>query len=252
MRRKPSSPAVIALVVVGVIAYLAVGYLLLISPQRSKDAELKKQIAETESQIEQYRTLSAQAKAAAPIRVADLFRLEKAMPNEVDMAGIVLELSRIARDTGITFESITPQGPAAQEGFQMLPVTLVFDGNYFELSDFLYRLRSLVRVRTGRLAASGRLFVVESISFSESPKAFPRIQASVVVNTYVYGDAPTPGTPPTTSPPAPGATTTTPGQTTSTPASTTPTTTTPAPADPGTPPDAPPAGATAAPAGAGG
>jgi type IV pilus assembly protein PilO len=242
MKSKPSSPAVIALVVVGVLAYLAAGYLLLISPQRSKSGDLKKQIAQTETQINQYRTLSAQARAAAPIRVADLFRLEKAMPNEVDMAGIVLELSRIARETGISFESITPQGPAAQTGFQMLPVTLVFDGNYFELSDFLYRLRSLVRVRSGRLAATGRLFVVDSISFSESQKSFPRIQASVVVNTYVYGDQPLPGTPGAATTPPPAATT--PGQTTSTPGATEPTATT---ADPSTPP----AEAAAAPAAGG-
>jgi Tfp pilus assembly protein PilO len=239
MRQKPSSPAVIVLVVVGVLAYLALGYLLLISPQRAKSADLKKQIAETESKIDEYRTLSAQAKAAAPIRVADLFRLEKAMPNEVDMAGIVLELSRIARETGIEFESITPQGPLAQPGYQALPVTLVFDGNYFELSDFLYRLRSLVRVRTGRLAAGGRLFVVDSISFSESEKSFPRIQASVVVNAYIFGDAPPPGTPATTPPPA--AATTTTGETTST-GTTETTATTPAPQ-----PAAPPASASAAP-----
>lgn len=237
--RKPSSPAVIALVVVGVLVYLAAGYFFVIGPQRSKSSDLKKQISETESQIEQYRTLSAQAKAAAPIRAADLFRLEKAMPNEVDMAGIVLELSRLARESGISFESITPQGPAPQTGYQMLPVTLVFDGNYFELSDFLYRLRSLVRVRSGRLAATGRLFVVDSISFSESQKSFPRIQASVVVNTYVYGDQPLPGQPGATPPPAetaPGATT--PGATDST-------ETTPAPAE------APPTGASAAPAAGG-
>ena len=238
MRQKPSSPAVIVLVVVGVLAYLAVGYLLLISPQRAKSAELKKQIAETERKTDEYRTLSAQAKAAAPIRVADLFRLEKAMPNEVDMAGIVLELSRIARETGITFESITPQGPSAQQGYQMLPVTLVFDGNYFELSDFLYRLRSLVRVRTGRLAASGRLFVVDSINFSESDLSFPRIQASVVVNAYVFGDAPPPGTAPAaTPPPAAAPTATTEGQTSTGTTETGPATT-----------DTPPAGASAAPA----
>jgi Tfp pilus assembly protein PilO len=228
--KKPSSPAVIALVVVGVLAYLAAGYFLLISPQRSKSADLKKQISQTESQIDQYRALSAQAKAAAPIRVADLYRLEKAMPNEVDMAGIVLELSRIARETGISFESITPQGPATQTGFQMLPVTLVFDGNYFELSDFLYRLRSLVRVRSGRLAATGRLFVVDSISFSESQKSFPRIQASVVVQTFIYGDQPLPGTPGAAAAPPPAATT--PGQTATTETSTTPAATPPAEAAP--------------------
>jgi Tfp pilus assembly protein PilO len=238
MKNKPTRPAIIVLVVVGLIAYLALGYLLLISPQRSKSSDLKKQVATTEAQIDQYRTLSAQAKAAAPIRVADLFRLEKAMPDEVDMAGIVLELSRIAGDTGISFESITPQGVVTAPGYQVLPVSLVFDGNYFELSDFLYRLRSLVRVRTGRLATSGRLFVVDSISFAESEKSFPRIQASLIVNAYVYGDAPVPGAP------------TTPAPATTTPAATTPgatSTTTTAPAQ--TTPETPPAGATAAPGG---
>jgi hypothetical protein len=245
MKSKPSSPALIALIVVGVIAYLAVGYLLVISPQRAKGADLKKQIAQTESQIAQYRALSAQARATASIRVADLFRLEKAMPNDVDMAGIVLELSRIARDTGITFESISPQPPVLQTGYHTLPVTLVFDGNYFELSDFLYRLRTLVRVRSGRLAASGRLFSVESIGFSESVRSFPRIQASLVVNAYVYGDTPLPGMPgaATTPPPAStGQTATTTTQTTTTPAVTT------QPTPPATPP---PPGASAAPASTG-
>ena len=236
MKKKPSRPAVIVLVVVGLIAYLALGYLLVISPQRSKGSDLSKQVAETEAQINQYRTLSAQAKAAAPIRVADLFRLEKAMPNEVDMAGIVLELSRIAGDTGITFESITPQGVVAAPGYQVLPVSLIFDGNYFELSDFLYRLRSLVRVRTGRLASTGRLFIVDAISFAESEKSFPRIQAALVVNAYVYGDAPVPGAaPPAAAPATTTASTSTLGET--------PTTTT------ATTPDTPPAGATAAPGG---
>lgn len=235
MKKKPTRPAIIVLLVVGLIAYLALGYLLLISPQRSKGSDLSKQVADTEAQINQYRTLSAQAKAAAPIRVADLFRLEKAMPNEVDMAGIVLELSRIAGDTGITFESITPQGVVAAPGYQVLPVTLVFDGNYFELSDFLYRLRSLVRVRTGRLASTGRLFIVDAISFSESEKSFPRIQAALVVNAYVYGDAPVPGavTPPAAAPATTTASTSTLGETTTTTTATT--------------PDTPPAGATAAP-----
>jgi Tfp pilus assembly protein PilO len=235
MKNKPSRPAIIVLVVVGLIAYLALGYLLLISPQRSKGSDLKKQVADTEAQIDQYRTLSAQAKAAAPIRVADLFRLEKAMPNEVDMAGIVLELSRIAGDSGITFESITPQGVVAAPGYQVLPVALIFDGNYFELSDFLYRLRSLVRVRSGRLASSGRLFIVDAISFSESEKSFPRIQATLVVNAYVYGDAPAPGAAPAAAPATTTASTSTLGEA--------PTTTT------ATTPDTPPAGATAAPGG---
>jgi type IV pilus assembly protein PilO len=239
MKRKPSRGAMIAMIVVGVLVYAAAGYLLVISPQRSKSSDLQKQVEQTQEQIDQYRLQARQAANTPPIRVADLFRLEKAMPNEVDMAGIVLELSRIARDTGITFESITPQGATPGTGFQVLPVTLAFDGNYFELSDFLYRLRSLVRVNSGRLDSRGRLFVVDSISFSESEQSFPRIQASLVVHAYVYGDAATPGAPATAAPP---------GQTGTTGTETTGTTTTPA-ADPNTPPEAPAPGAQAAPGG---
>lgn len=233
MRRKPSQPAVIVLIAVGVLAYGALGYFVIVSPQRAKAAELKQQIGETSDRITQYRLLNQQAASTPPIRIADLFRLEKAMPNEVDMAGIILELSRIARDSGIKFESITPQGATAGTGYQILPVSLIFDGNYFELSDFLYRLRSLVRVRSGHLSASGRLFVVESISFGESERAFPRIQATLTVQAFVYGDAAVPaaGAPAPPPPPAPGSETT--------PTTTQPTTTPPAPATP-------PAGATAA------
>jgi type IV pilus assembly protein PilO len=245
MKRRPSRTAVIVLVVVGVLAYAAAGYFFVVSPQRSKAADLKQQIQATEDQIQQYKLLSQQAATTPPIRVADLFRLEKAMPNEVDMAGIVLELSRIAHDTGITFESITPQGATAGTGYQVLPVTLVFDGNYFELSDFLYRLRSLVRVRSGHLSANGRLFVVDSISFGESEKAFPRIQATLTVQAFVFGDTPIGTAPVPPPPPPPGAGTTGTGttQTTTTGTTTAPgTTTTPEPP----PPDVPPAGASAA------
>ena len=211
--RRPTNPVVVIGIVVGLLVYALAGYFLLISPQRGKAADLKKETAATEEQIQQYRTLAAQAKATPPIRVAELFRLTKAMPDEVDMAGVLLELSRVARETGIEFDSITPQGPAVLTGYTSVPITLEFDGNYYELSDFLFRLRNLVRV-------------VESISFNESPKTFPRIKASLTVRAFVYGDATTTAT----APPA------------AAPAATTPT-------DPAAPPspDVPPEGASAAP-----
>ena len=237
MKTKPSA-ALIAGIVAGILVYGAVGYFLLVSPQNSKAAQLKKETAATEQQIAQYRALAAQAKATPPIRVAELFRLTKAMPDTIDMSGVILELSQVARESGIEFTSITPQGPAAASGYSSIPLTLEFDGNYYELSDFLFRLRNLVRVRAGRLDAQGRLFLVDSISFSESTKAFPRIKASLSVHAFVFGDA-TAGAAPAATPPT-GATTTGTGTTTTTPA-----TTTTAPANPATPP----AGASAAGAG---
>jgi Tfp pilus assembly protein PilO len=229
--RRPTNPVVIVGIVVGLLVYGLAGYFLLISPQRGKAADLKKETAVAEEQIQQYRTLAAQARATPPIRVAELFRLTKAMPDDVDMAGVLLELSRVARETGIEFASITPQGAAVLSGYTSIPITLEFDGNYYELSDFLFRIRSLVRVQSGTLDARGRLFVVESIGFNESERTFPRIKASLTVRAFVYGDAT--ATAPVAAPPAAPGTTPAPG-------STTPTETPPS-------PNVPPEGASAAP-----
>jgi Tfp pilus assembly protein PilO len=194
-------PAAIAIVVVTLLVVSAAGYFLLISPQRSKSAELAEEAQQIQTQIQTLRIANTQARKVEPIRVADLFRVSKAMPDTDDMPGMILELNRIARETGIRFESITPQEGADAGGYLRRPIDLVFDGNFYELSDFLFRLRSLVRVRAGQLEATGRLFTVSSLNFVESEKGFPRIKATLNVSAYVYG---TGAAAPTTTQPAPG------------------------------------------------
>jgi Tfp pilus assembly protein PilO len=180
-------PAAIALVIVALLVVSVAGYFLLISPQRSKSAELAKEAETLDAQIAAARAALKEANEAEPIRVADLLRVSKAMPGTDDMPGVLLELNRIARETGIRFESITPQEPADAGGYLRQPIDLVFDGNFYELSDFLFRLRSLVRVRGGELEATGRLFTVNSLNFVESERAFPQIKATLNVNAFIYG-----------------------------------------------------------------
>ena len=58
--------------------------------------------------------------------------------------------------------------------YPSVPIDVTFDGSFYALSDFLFRLRTLVSVRRGELHAAGRLFSVESSSTSRRPKrAFP-------------------------------------------------------------------------------
>ena len=193
-------PAAMAIVIGALLVVTLLGYFVLISPQRSKSADLAQEAQAIEAQIQALRIANAQVRNVEPIRVADLFRVSKAMPNTDDMPSVLLELNRIARETGIRFESITPQDAADAGGYLRRPIDLVFDGNFYELSDFLYRLRSLVRVRGGQLEATGRLFTVNSLSFAESERDFPRIKATLNISAYVYGTgvaAPvTPATPP--------------------------------------------------------
>lgn len=198
-------PAALAIVIVILLFVTAAGYFLLISPQRSKSAELAQEADAIEAQIQALRIANAQVRNVEPIRVADLFRVSKAMPSTDDMPGVLLELNRIARETGIRFESITPHEPADAGGYQRRPIDLVFDGNFYELSDFLYRLRSLVRVRGGQLEATGRLFTVNSLNFAESERKFPRIKATLNISAYVYGTGAPAPVQPATPPAQPGA-----------------------------------------------
>jgi hypothetical protein len=81
----------------------------------------------------------------------------------------------------------------------VLPIALKFEGNYYDLTDFLFRLRNLVAVRDGRLAARGRLFTLDQLDFHEGPGGFPQIEAALTVAAYVYGAPPaTPSAPGTT------------------------------------------------------
>ncbi|MEO8289473.1 MAG: type 4a pilus biogenesis protein PilO [Gaiellaceae bacterium] len=172
-----------------------VGYMVLVRPKQSQAAALEEQIAELDAKVTAARLASRPQKAATSIKVADIFQVTKAMPDSSDMPGIILDLNSVADATGIAFLSIQPGGPAAKTGYAAIPITLTFEGNYYDLTDFLFRLRNLVTVRHGRLAASGRLFTLDSLNLHEGKAGFPQITADLTVSAYVYGAPTVPGAP---------------------------------------------------------
>ena len=205
-------------VVVGlvILAYAAAGYFFVVSPKKSEATRLTEEIATTQVELTEALAATAAQDDTQPIAVADIFRLSTAMPSAPDMPGILLELSRIADETGIRFKSITPQSGLPVGAYQVVPIDVAFDGTFYALSDFLFRLRTLVTVRRGELHAAGRLFSVASVDFSEADKGFPLLAANLKLNAYVYGSdttgtavPPTAETPATTTegaevPPPPG------------------------------------------------
>jgi hypothetical protein len=209
VKRSVPQGVVIALIVAGFLLVAGGGYFFLVKPQRAEASKLSAQIDETRAQIVAARALTVQSKHPQ-IRVADLFRLTKAMPDQTDMAGIILQLNQVAQDTGITFDEIAPAATGIPiSGYVAYPITLDFEGNFYELSDFLYRLRNLVDVRHGALDATGRLFAIDSIDFAQGAKGFPQITAHIVVDAFVFGS----GTVSTVAAPPPPAATGTTGAT---------------------------------------
>jgi len=235
-KRKLSTP-VAAAIGVGVTLVVALaGWFLLVSPQRGRAAEYDAEIVKVDAEIVAARAAAQQADDTEPIKVADLFRLTKAMPSDNDIAGVLLELSRVAGETGIVFEQIAPAATVNTGTFRTQPIELVFTGNFYSLSDFLYRMRNLVSVQGGQLLATGRLFSVDKIQFVEAETHFPNIKAILSVSAYLYGTSPVAGAAPASvAPTETGATTPTDASATT---PTDATATTPAPA-PATPPETP-------------
>ncbi len=235
--RKTLNPTVqIVIAIVGALVLGAAGYFLLIRPEGSKLKQIKAQESDAQQTLAAYTQKVAAARSAPKIRIADVYRLAKAMPSQPDMPDVLLELSQLARDSGIEFTSISPQPEVAIGSFSVLPISVTFDGTFYDLADLLYRLRSLVEVHAGALDATGRLFSVDSLTFGQSPQqSFPHIQATLVIDAYVYGAS---GAAPATA--APPATPTTTGTETSSTTTTSSTSTTAA-----TPSTTPPANVSA-------
>jgi type IV pilus assembly protein PilO len=216
---------VLLVIAIALVIVAAVGYFALIRPKHGEAGRLTTEIAELDHKVTEAR-LAQRARAQAPaIRVAELFDLSKAMPNKEDMPGVILELNSVAASAGIRFIAIAPQGTISKVGYKVQPIQLTFHGNYFGLSDFLFRLRNLVTVRDGVLRASGRLFTLDNIDFHQSPiDKFPQVEAVMVVSAYVFDPSAVPACTAGAPPPAPtttGATTTTPAATTTAPTTTT-------------------------------
>jgi Tfp pilus assembly protein PilO len=186
-RKRFPMPAQIAAVVVALVLVAVAAYLMLVVPKKNQLRDAKAQALDLEQQVSEGRSAAATATAQSKIKVADAFRLTKAMPDSADVGEIILELNALADQAGIRFDSIRPGNATAQSGYQVLPIEVVFQGSFWELSDFLGRLRSLVLVHNQELEASGRLFTVDKLSFTQGDDGFPQISADLTIDAYVYG-----------------------------------------------------------------
>jgi Tfp pilus assembly protein PilO len=190
---KLPTPAKLGLLAAGVLLALIAGWFLVISPKRSDVSTLKQQIDDTQTQIAVAHGVRTPSQPA--IRVADLFKLSRAMPNTADIPGVLLQISHVAEETGVTFQAITPHDPVSLGAYERIDIDLTFEGRFYDLSDFLYRLRNLVDVHQGVLNATGRLFSVDSISLDQGEQSFPQVKASLTVSAYVFGDGTAPPVP---------------------------------------------------------
>lgn len=188
----------IGLVAAGGLLVLVAAWLLLVAPQRSKADELAAQVSASQAELTKRRLALVRPSAGVTVKPSDLYRLTKALPDEPDMSGILIDVDRVARNNDLVFSSITPAAQVLGTSYVQQPLDVVVQGRFGDVSRFLGDLRSLVLVRGGRLDARGRLYSVSKIDISapDSGFEFPVVKAAVTLNAYSFGGrAPAPATP---------------------------------------------------------
>lgn len=202
--------AVAGLVALGIVIGLA-GLLVAVLPQGSKATSLDAQI-----QAEQTKLISLQGAAAQrgpAIKAADLFQLARAMPDQADVPGLLIELSNLAARAKVTYSSVTIADPVVQvDGSSAWPLHLTLTGTWAGITAYLRELRNEVQVSKTKLKVHGRLFEVDNMQLAGKADGTDGIDATMSVNAFTYGvAAPAPLTTDTTStdsttPPAAGST----------------------------------------------
>jgi Tfp pilus assembly protein PilO len=186
-----SKRAQVAVIAATLLLVVVVGYFSLIAPKRSAAASLKKQTAALQAQIDANRS-SAFTQALPAVRSASVFRLTTAMPTQLQTPDVILQLSALAKDSGISFDQIEPSPTSTAtaalgttDPFAAESIQVAFSGSFYDLLAFLQRMRNQVRVQNGKLFATGRLFDVTNIQFAQGSKGWPQIAATLTIDEFV-------------------------------------------------------------------
>jgi Tfp pilus assembly protein PilN len=176
------------LAIAGLLIIVLAGWFVLLSPQSSKAAALDTQIGDASVQLAA--TQSFMRSPEAQQSVADLRRLRRAIPDDVEMSEILRQLAWASRVSGVRIESITHSQPVPSTGAQAVPIALSVKGRYFRLAKFMHLLRLEAGVKDGKVHASGRLYGIDNISLSSNNKG--PVTATVALDAFVFGSTATP------------------------------------------------------------
>jgi Pilus assembly protein, PilO len=188
-RLRISRGGAVAAIVAGDLLLLVFGWFLLVGPQRSTAASIKRAAAATEAQAAQASAelSSSTTPVVQPkqpeINTAYLYKLSKAMPMTTDMPNLLLELNQVVQQSGVKLASISPTPPDLTG---TSAITLSVTGDFYSLTDLLYRLRSLVSVHNGALDVSGRLFSVKSVGLTPTGTG-RELNANISLSAFTFG-----------------------------------------------------------------
>ena len=198
----PHQRMIIGTALVGLVM-LAALWMLAISPKRSESSEVKQSVTTQETRLAEAKTQLASfqsAKKQYPGMLAELERLDEAVPARGEIHKLLRQLQRRAKAAGSDLQvatlksstdataptsGLTPGAKLGTGGVATLPFTFTYTGEYFDLVHVLAAARRAVSVKAGDLKIDGRLVTIEGLSFQRADADDPLIKATVSATAYI-------------------------------------------------------------------
>ncbi len=217
--QKRSTVTIVSLL--GIAALAVAFWMLLLSPKRDDAAKLSEQIEQAEATLAQHRTEIASAEVARkqfPVDYQKLVVLGKAVPAGDETASLLVQMNGIAKHAHVQFAnfhlspaggsseaappvssstgtSISPTEAAASllplgatigpAGLAVMPYELTFDGDFFQIANFIEGLDAMVKTQNEKVMVNGRLITIGGFNLLEGESGFPSLIATFTVTTYV-------------------------------------------------------------------
>jgi Tfp pilus assembly protein PilO len=188
----------IVIVGIAVLAVLAAGWLLLVSPERQKAAQAQSQVETASQKLQSAQAQVASARTAQTSyssAYASVVRLGKAVPPQQEVPSLIYELEQASNQRSIDFNSITTSSTgsssassstaaaATTAGFSQMPFTFIFKGSFFGLAHLLHQIDGLARITStsaggtaaasdtgapvpGGVQVSGRLLTIQGVNLA--------------------------------------------------------------------------------------
>lgn len=197
---------VLAVVVLAVIG--GVGYFLVVAPVENQVATLRAQRDAQQQEIVRLRAMAVELarmrrEAAEVERQLDIAKDK--LPTEREIPALYRTLSDAAVQAGLAVALFQPQGPRVRDFYSEIPISVVAEGGYHDVGDFIGRVAGLPRATmvgemklTGAGADPSRSSAARTPSAADAAKPRRPLRAEITLLTYVYRPL---GSPPAPKPP---------------------------------------------------
>ena len=137
-------------VVAGVVALMTAGnWYFFIDPMQTQITQRQGQLRGLEDELIQKQSIAnnlAQFKHEKEILERRLAQALTELPNEANIDDLIRSLAEIATKSGLSLNTIDPQGEQRQSFYASIPIVMSVTGNYHEIGVFLDALSKLARI----------------------------------------------------------------------------------------------------------